>query len=254
MNLKELEQTINAAIQGITEETAHLNKGTTIIRQAQEASDQAIHTAQEVIDTFAQSEEALRGLETRLQEVNFPEYFTGLQDTLIQTEQHMSDFSDMMTKLAQQAADAKDKMEVFQQQSGTDLSQLTAEVQGFSKLLESLNLSQRLKDLEYAQVKAASQQESARKEIKALADQGTAMTVQVQQLQRELDRVKDSLNMEMEQKFQAMAAQQAQILEQLAAQQAQAEEAQNKMNGRITMTVTVAGIVLIAAGVIIKFV
>ncbi len=62
-------------------------------------------------------------------------------------------------------------------------------------------------------------------------------------MQRELDRVKDSLNMEMEQKFQAMAA-----------QQAQAEEAQNKMNGRITMIVTVAGIVLIAAGVIIKFV
>lgn len=122
-----------------------------------------------------------------------------------------------------------------------NLVQVMEEVQRLSKELEELKLPERFQELEDGRAQMASHQDEVRQEIQDLTEQERDVAAQIQQLQGNID-----------QKLQAIMEKQAQLQEQLTAQQARAGEYQKKLQEKLTMTVAVAAIVIIAAGGIMK--
>ncbi len=122
-----------------------------------------------------------------------------------------------------------------------NLVQVMEEVQRLSKELEELKLPERFQELEDGRAQMASHQEEVRQEIQDLTEQERDVAAQIRQLQGNID-----------QKLQTIVEKQVQFQEQLTAQQAQTGEYQKKLQEKLTMTVAVAAIVIIAAGVIMK--
>lgn len=122
-----------------------------------------------------------------------------------------------------------------------NLVQVMEEVQRLSKELEELKLPERFQELEDGRAQMASHQDEVRQEIQDLTEQERDVAAQIRQLQGNID-----------QKLQTIVEKQVQFQEQLTAQQAQTGEYQKKLQEKLTMTVAVAAIVIIAAGVIMK--